>query len=166
MPQLYSTDRLIMAANDMSNALKNPHPEVPFSQVGDDTIAVLTKLAEIFKNKFQKVQPPGLSNAPAKAAENKRPADLSQPILTSPMQQQYQTISHTIISTEDTTNAPLLPRMVTPMTGRAAPPRVPTRSQNFPPEICRKTIFGAWNQLTWQLPWGRIIGPNNIALMQ
>jgi hypothetical protein len=69
-----------MAANDMSNASKNHHTEVPFAQLGDDTIAALTKLAEFFKNKFQKVQAPGLSNAPAKAAENKKPAVLSQPI--------------------------------------------------------------------------------------
>jgi hypothetical protein len=54
MPQLSSTNRLIMTANDISNALKNPHPEVPFSHIGDDTIAALTKLAEIFKTKFQK----------------------------------------------------------------------------------------------------------------
>jgi hypothetical protein len=27
-----------MAANNMSNALKNSQPEVPFAQVGDDTI--------------------------------------------------------------------------------------------------------------------------------
>jgi hypothetical protein len=71
MPQLSSTDRLIMAANDMSNALKNPHPEVPFAQIGDDTVEALTKLAEIFKNNFQKAQTPGFSNAPAKAAETK-----------------------------------------------------------------------------------------------
>jgi hypothetical protein len=45
MPQLSSTDRLIMAATDMSNTLKNPHPEVPFSHIGDDTITALTKLA-------------------------------------------------------------------------------------------------------------------------
>jgi hypothetical protein len=51
--------------------LKIPHPEVPFSNIGDDTIAALTKLAEIFKTKFQKVQTPGLSNAPAKAVEEK-----------------------------------------------------------------------------------------------
>jgi hypothetical protein len=38
MLQLFSTDILIMAANDMSNALKNPHPEVPFAQIGDDTV--------------------------------------------------------------------------------------------------------------------------------
>jgi hypothetical protein len=162
IPQLSSTDRLVMAANDMSNALKNPHPEVPFAQVVDDTISALTKLAEIFKNKFQKVQAPGLSNAPAKAAENKRPAVLFEPILNSPMQQQYPTRSQTIINTGDSTTTSLLPRVVTPMTGRAAPPRVPTRSQNFPPEIFRKTIFGTWNQLTWQSPWGHTIGPNNI----
>jgi hypothetical protein len=71
MPQLSSTYRLIMAANYISNALKNPHPDAPFTQFGDDTITALTKLAEIFKNKFQKVQAPGLSNAPAKAAEKK-----------------------------------------------------------------------------------------------
>jgi predicted RNase H-like nuclease len=88
MPQLSSTDRLIMAANDISNALKNPHPEVPFAQVRDDTISALTKLAEIFKNKFQKVQTLGLPNAPAKASEYKRPAYVSQPILTSTVQQQ------------------------------------------------------------------------------
>jgi hypothetical protein len=55
MPQLSSTDRLIMAANDMSNALKNPHPEVTFSHIGDGTITALTTLAKNFKNKFQKV---------------------------------------------------------------------------------------------------------------
>jgi hypothetical protein len=47
MPQLSSTYRFIMAANDMSNALKNTHPEVPFAQIGDDTVEALTKLAEI-----------------------------------------------------------------------------------------------------------------------
>jgi hypothetical protein len=68
MPQLSSTDRFIMAANDMTNALKNPHPEVAFVKVGDDTIEALTQLAEIFKNKLQKVKPPVLSNSPIKAA--------------------------------------------------------------------------------------------------
>jgi hypothetical protein len=43
-----------MEANDMSNALKNPHPEVPFSHIGDDTIAALTTLAEISKIIFKK----------------------------------------------------------------------------------------------------------------
>jgi hypothetical protein len=72
MPQLSSTYRLIMAANDMKNALKNPHPDVPFAHVGDDTIAALTQLAEIFKNNFQKVKAPELSNSPIKAAEKQK----------------------------------------------------------------------------------------------
>jgi hypothetical protein len=71
MPQLSSTDRLIMSANDMTNALKNSHPDVPFAHVGDDTISVLTQLAEIFLNKFQKLKSPELSHSPIKAAENK-----------------------------------------------------------------------------------------------
>jgi hypothetical protein len=49
MPQFSSTDRFIMAANDMINTFKNPHPAVPFTQVGDDTISALTQLAVIFK---------------------------------------------------------------------------------------------------------------------
>jgi hypothetical protein len=93
-----------MASNDMSNALKNPHPEVPFSHIGDDTIATLTKLAEIFKNKFQKIQTPGLPNAPAKATEHTIPAELSHPILASPMHKQFQTRSQTIIDAKDTTS--------------------------------------------------------------
>jgi hypothetical protein len=141
IPQLSSTDRLIMAANDVYNALTNTNPEVPFTQIGDDTIAALTKLARIFKNKFQKVQAPGLSSAPAKAAENRILADLSQPILTSPVQQQCQTRSHTRINTENTTNLPLHLRVVTPMTGRAAPPRVPTRSQNISPRNLSQEKF-------------------------
>jgi hypothetical protein len=83
MPQLSSTGRLIMESKDMSNALKNPHPEVPFSHIGEDTIAALTTLAEIFKNKFQKVQIPRLPTAPAKVVECTFPAESSNPILAS-----------------------------------------------------------------------------------
>jgi hypothetical protein len=54
MPQLSSTDIFIMTANDMFNALKNPHPEVPFTQIGDDTIELITQLAGIFKTIFKK----------------------------------------------------------------------------------------------------------------
>jgi hypothetical protein len=132
MPQLSSTDRLIMAANDMSNALKKPHPEVPFSHIGDDTITALTTLAEIFKNKFQKAQIPGLPTAPAKVAERTFPAESSNPILASPMPPQRQTRSHKIHA-QDITSPPLLPRVVTPMTSRPAPLRVPRRSQNVSP---------------------------------
>jgi hypothetical protein len=107
IPQLSSTDRLIMAANDMTNTLKNTHPTVPFTQVGDGTITALTQLAEIFKNKFQKVKAPELSNAPITAAENKRPAVMAQPILTSPMKPKHHTRSQTTINTGGATNTPL-----------------------------------------------------------
>jgi hypothetical protein len=52
--QLSSTGRSIMAANDMANALKHPHPELPFAHVGDDEIAALTQLADILKTNFKK----------------------------------------------------------------------------------------------------------------
>jgi hypothetical protein len=146
MPHLSSTDRLIMTANDMSNALKNPHPEVPFSHIGYDTIAALTKLAEIFKTKFQKVQTQRLPNVPATASEHTIPANLSHPILASPVHQQRQTISQTMINTKDTTNAPLLPRVVTPMTTRPVPPRVPMRSQNLSPRNLSQDDF--WDMET------------------
>jgi hypothetical protein len=85
MPQLSSTDRLIMAANDMTDALQNPHPEVPFTQVGDDTISALTALAEIFKLKLQKVQTPALPTAPPKVSLHPCLAESSNPRLASPM---------------------------------------------------------------------------------
>jgi flagellar biosynthesis/type III secretory pathway chaperone len=75
-----------MSDNDTTNTLKNPHPAVSFAQVGDDIISVITQLAEIFKNNFQKVNAPELSNAPIKSIENRRPEVLEQLILTSPMQ--------------------------------------------------------------------------------
>jgi uncharacterized protein YndB with AHSA1/START domain len=100
MPQLSSTDRLLMVANDMTNALKHPNPEVPFSHVGDVTITALTQLAEIFKNNFQKPKSPELTHSLIKAAENKRHAALTQPILTSPMQHLYKTRSQGPIHTK------------------------------------------------------------------
>jgi hypothetical protein len=130
-----------MAANYMSNALQNPHPEEPFSHIRDDTIAALTTLAEIFRNKFQKVQILGLPNAPAKAAECTIPAESYNPILASPIPQRYRTRLQTIINAQDTTNAPLLPRVVTPMMSRPAPPRVPMRSQNLSPRNLSQDNF-------------------------
>jgi hypothetical protein len=58
MPKLSSTNRLIMAAKDMTDALQNPHPEVPFARVGDDTISALADLAEIFKLKLRQTPSP------------------------------------------------------------------------------------------------------------
>jgi hypothetical protein len=48
----------------MTDALQNPHPEVPFAHVGDDTISALTELANIFKFKLRKPQPTTLPAEP------------------------------------------------------------------------------------------------------
>jgi hypothetical protein len=53
MSQLSSTDRLIMAAKDTADAFQNHHPEVPLTQIGDDTILALAELAAIFKLKLR-----------------------------------------------------------------------------------------------------------------
>jgi hypothetical protein len=50
MPQLSSTGRLLVAANDIIDELKHPRPDVPFTQVGDYTITALAQLAA-FKKK-------------------------------------------------------------------------------------------------------------------
>jgi hypothetical protein len=65
MPQLSSTDGLLMAAKDMTDAFLNPHPDVPFTSVGDDTIAALTDLAAIFKLKLQQAPSPATRASPA-----------------------------------------------------------------------------------------------------
>jgi hypothetical protein len=130
IPQMSSTDRLITAANDMTNALQNPHPEVPFTHVGDETISALTALAAIFKLKLQKAQTPSLPAAPPKVTLRTCLAESYDQILASPMPPPRQTKSQTTIHTRDITNAPLLPRVVTPMTRNPSPPRVPMRSQS------------------------------------
>jgi hypothetical protein len=66
MPQLSSTDRLLMAAKDMTDAFQSPHPDAPFASVGDDTIQALTDLATIFKLKLQQAPSPATQASPAK----------------------------------------------------------------------------------------------------
>jgi hypothetical protein len=146
MSQLSSTYRLLMASNDMADALKHPHLEVPFAQVGDGTITALAQLATTFKNKFQKPSAPELIQAPLKAAENKQPAALAQPILTSPMQHNYQTRSQRPIGVNTARNMTLLLRVATPMTGHAASLRVPARTQNLSPRNLSQDSF--WNMET------------------
>jgi hypothetical protein len=93
MPHLSSTDRLIMAAKDMTDDLKNPHLEVPFARVGDDTISALAELAAIFKLKLRQTPPPTLPAAPPKVTQRPCLAKSSNPILASPMPLPRQTIS-------------------------------------------------------------------------
>jgi hypothetical protein len=91
MPQTSSTDRLLMAVQDTSDALKHSHPDVPFATIGDDTISALATLADIFTRKFKKADAPEISPAPVKAATNKQPEARVQPKLTLSLRHRYQT---------------------------------------------------------------------------
>jgi hypothetical protein len=141
MPQLSSTDRLIMAAKDMTDALQNPHPEVPFARVGDDTILAPTDLKAIFKLKLRQAPSPTPQAAPPKVTQRPCLAESSNPLLDSPMPISRQTRSHTTIQTQDISNAPLPPRVVTPRTLNPPPPRVPTRSQRLSPRNLSQNDF-------------------------
>jgi hypothetical protein len=85
MPQLSSTDRLLMAAKDMTDALKNPHPEVPFASVGDDTIKALADLAAIFKLKLQQAPSPVTQASPDTIIQRPNLIPFSALISASPM---------------------------------------------------------------------------------
>jgi hypothetical protein len=146
MPQISSMDRLLMATNDMNDDLKHPHPDVPFTTIGDDTITPISQLTAIFKNKFQKPSAPELLQAPVKAAENKQSSALVQPILTPPMKHNYQTRSQQASPTYPSDfiqshNSPQLPRVVTPAVRSAAPPRVPARVHNLSPRNLTQDDF-------------------------
>jgi hypothetical protein len=132
MPQISSTDRVLMAAKDTTDALKHPHPDFPFATIGDDTISALATLAEIFTRKFKKAEAPVIPLAPIKSATNKQPQSHVQPTLTSPLKRQYQTRSQTHVS-PTSHNAQQPPRVVTPATRNAAPPRVPTGARQLSP---------------------------------
>jgi hypothetical protein len=143
MPQLSSTYRLIMASKYMSDALQNPHPEVPFATVVDDTFSALAELAAIFKLKLRQIQPPTLPAAPPTVAQCTRLAESSNTIVASPMPLLRHTRSQTTIHTQYIPNVPLPPRVVTPRTQHPSPPRVPTRSQRLSPSnLSQKYLCG------------------------
>jgi hypothetical protein len=55
-----------MESKDMTDALQNPHPDVPFASVGDDTVAALTDLVAIFRLKLRQARSPATQATPAK----------------------------------------------------------------------------------------------------
>jgi hypothetical protein len=130
-----------MAAKDMTDALQNPHQEVPFARVGDDTISALAELAAIFKLKLRQTPPPTLPAAPPMAKQSTCIDESSNPILASPMPLPRQARSQTTIHRLDITSAPLLPTVVTPRTLNPSPPRVPTRSHNLSPRNLSQNDF-------------------------
>jgi hypothetical protein len=141
IPQLSSTDRLLMAAKDMTDDLQNPHPGVPFASVGDDTISALADLAAIFKLKLRQTPSPTPQAVPAQVFQHPSLAASSNQILNSPMPIARQSRSQTTIHTQDFPNVPLPPRVVTPRTLRPTPPRVPTSSQRLSPHNLSQDDF-------------------------
>jgi hypothetical protein len=126
MPQLSSTNRLLMAAKDMTDAFQNPHPDVPFASVRDDTVKALADLAAIFKLKLQQALSLATYASPVTVAQRPSLIPSSTQISNSSIPNRRQTRSQTTIHTPDIPNRPLPPRVVTPRTLRHSPPRVPT----------------------------------------
>jgi hypothetical protein len=131
MPQLSSTDRLLMAAKDMTDAFRNPHPDVPFASVGDDTITAVADLAAIFKLKLQQAPSHATQASPPKVVQRPSHIPLPTQLLNSPMPTSRLTRSQTTIHTQDIPTGPLPPRVVTTRTLRHSSPRVPTSSRRL-----------------------------------
>jgi hypothetical protein len=141
MPQLSSTDRLLMAAKYMTGALQNPHPEVPFASVGDDTILALAEFMAIFKLKLHQTPSPIPRAGPPPVFQSPCLAESSDQIMNSPMPASRQTRSQTTIHTQAIPKVPLLPRLVTPRSLRPSLPRVPTRSRSLSPRNLSQDDF-------------------------
>jgi hypothetical protein len=123
------------------DALQNPHPEVPFASVGDDTISALADLAAIFKLKLRQTPSPTPHAVPTTVFQRPCLDESSNQILNSPFPIWRQTRSQTKIHTQDIPNMPLPPRVVTPRTLDPSPPRVPTRSQRLSPRNLSQNDF-------------------------
>jgi hypothetical protein len=141
MPKVSSTDRLLMAAKDMAVALHNPHLEVPFTRVRDATISALADLAAIFKLKLRQTPSPTPQAVPPTIFQRPCLDESSYQILNSSMPVSRRTRSQTTIQTQDISNAPLPPRVVTPRTLCPSPPRLPTRLQRLYPRNLSQDDF-------------------------
>jgi hypothetical protein len=74
-----------MVTKDMTDALQNPHREVPFASVGDDTISALADLAAIFKLKLRQTPSPTPQAVPPPVFQRPCLAESSNQILKSTM---------------------------------------------------------------------------------
>jgi hypothetical protein len=90
MPQMSSTDHILMAAQYTTDALKHPHPDVPFSTIREDTITALATLSEILTRKLKKPEANNVPPSPQKTASNKRQDSELQPVITSTIRHYHQ----------------------------------------------------------------------------
>jgi hypothetical protein len=141
IPQLSSTDQLLIAAKDMTDALQNPHPEVPCASVEDDTVKALADLAAIFKLKLQQAPSPVTQAAPTTIIQRPNLIPFPALISASPMADKRQTRSQTTIHTPDIPDRPLPPMVVTPRTLHHSPARVPNGSLELTPRNLSQDDF-------------------------
>jgi hypothetical protein len=97
-------------------------------------------LEDIFTINFKKEDAPEIPLAPVKATVNKQPEARVQPTLTSPLIQKYQTRFQKQVSAV-AHNFPQPPRVVTPATINAAPPRVPTGARQVSPRNMSQDVL-------------------------
>jgi hypothetical protein len=90
MSQMLSSDRILIAAQDMTDAFKHPHPDAPFTTIGYDTITALTTLSGIFTRKFAKPEANNVPPSPQKTASNTRQRPELQPVITSRIKHYHQ----------------------------------------------------------------------------
>jgi hypothetical protein len=152
-----------MADNDMTDALKHPHPDVPFNTVEEDKISALTTLAAIFKRKYNKSPGQHLIGSPIKAAEKKLPAVYIQPVLTYPVKNIYQIRSKTQVNTVPPTSVSL--EIVTSSEGGHPTNKNCITSEGAskgaeppPPEKIHKETSGTWAAPTTPYHWETTIG--------
>jgi hypothetical protein len=127
-----SSGRILMAAQDMTDALKHPHPDVPFATIGYDTITALATLSEIFTRKFAKLEANNVPPSPQENVSNKRQGSELQPVITSQIKHYHQPRTETN-SNQTFDNVQQPKRVVTPATARAAPPMVQARPHQLSP---------------------------------
>jgi hypothetical protein len=132
MPQMSSTDRILVAAQDMTDALKHTHSDFHLATIGDDTITALEKLSEIFTRKFKKQEKSDTSPEPERLHGIQQNVAPNASILSPPIQNHI--TEKNPIATHFSADTQPPPRVVTPATRRVSPPRVIARAQQFPAE--------------------------------
>jgi hypothetical protein len=129
MPQMSSTDRILMAAQDMKDALKHPHPDVPFANIGEDTITALEKLSEIFTRKFKKQEKSNPTPEPERLHGIQRNVAPNASILSTPIQNHITETNAAVTHFSADTQPP--PRVVTPAARRVSPPTMKEKAHQL-----------------------------------
>jgi hypothetical protein len=129
MPQMSSTDRILMDAQDMTDALRHPHPDVPFATIREDTITALETLSEIFTRKLKKKEKLDRRPEPERLHGIQQNVAPNASILYPPIQNLITETNPT--ATHFSTDPQPPPRVVTPAIRRVSPPRVKARAQQL-----------------------------------